>query len=190
VFETNPIPENIMNQNKSRRTAVGRLLGFFIGTTLTFLFGKSSAAAETDVVNNGLPSEKLKSMILKTYTRIVTSDLEATLKPLKALVGRDPDIRIPLPFSGVELVALGDFFIIAGNEKALKPFRSVLGPVIVADLAATRAELLRSGAKINGPDVKVSTGRFLVSSHPNGVEIEWLEWRTEIWQKVKAAAMA
>ena len=176
-----------MNQNISRRAAGGRMLGFSIASAFPFLFGSPVAVAQT--MNCPADSKKLRAepVIQKTYTRIVTSNLDETLKPLKLLVGREPDIRIPLPFSGVELVALGDFFIIAGSERAIKPFRGVAGPVIVANLTETRAALLRGGAKIKGPDVKVSTGRFLISSHPSGVEIEWLEWQPEIWQRVKAA---
>jgi len=127
-------------------------------------------------------------MILKTYTRIVTSNLEDSLKPLKMLVGREPDLRIPLPEIGVELVAIGDFFIIAGSTDAIAPFRNVLGPVIVDDLETTQAMLEKGGAESTTPISKVSTGRLLFSHHLGGIVIEWLEWRTDVWEQVKAAS--
>lgn len=128
-------------------------------------------------------------MILKTYTRIVTNRLDDSLIPLKILIGRDPDLRIPLPDIGVELVAIGDFFIITGSTDAIAPFRNVLGPVIVDDLEGTQALLEQSGAEITTPISDVSTGRLLFSRNPDGVVIEWLEWRSDIWEQVKAASV-
>lgn len=126
-------------------------------------------------------------MILKTYTRIVTEDLEASLKPLKLLVGREPDLRIPLPGMGVELTAIGDFFLISGRREAIDGFVGVLGPAIVDDLDETLALLKQGGARIESPIAPVSTGRILFSEHPSGEVMEWLEWRPEIWEKVKTA---
>lgn len=127
-------------------------------------------------------------MILKTYTRVVTTHLDASLTPLKMLVGREPDLRIPLPEIEVELVAIGDFFIIAGSADKVASFRGVLGPVIVDDLEKTQAILEKSGAEIHSPIQDVSTGRLLFSRHPDGVVIEWLQWRSDIWERVKAAS--
>jgi len=128
-------------------------------------------------------------MILKTYTRVITNCLDDSLTPLKTLVGRDPDLRIPLPDIGVELVAIGDFFIIAGSTDAIAPFRNVLGPVIVDDLEETQALLEQSGAEIIAPISNISTGRLLFSRNPDGVVIEWLEWMFDIWEQVKAASV-
>lgn len=125
-------------------------------------------------------------MILRTYTRILTQDANGALKPLQALVGRPPDARFPLP-GGIELVPIGDFFIIAGPAEALKPFVGVLGPVIVDDLDATEAHLQENGVTIKGKH-DVPTGRLLFAEHPGGVMIEWLEWRPEVWQQVKSAS--
>lgn len=129
-------------------------------------------------------------MILKTYTRIVTTKLDDSLKPLKLLVGREPDLRIPLPDIGVELVAIGDFFLIAGSADAIAPFRNILGPVIVDDLDATQTQLEQSGTEIMASSRDVSTGRLVFSRDPGGIIIEWLEWRSDIWGQVKAASYA
>jgi hypothetical protein len=128
-------------------------------------------------------------MILKTYTRVVTDHLDSSLMPLKMLVGREPDIRIPLPHVGVELVAIGDFFIITGSTNAIASFRDVLGPIIVDDLEETQTLLEKSGAEITDPISEVSTGRILFSRNPDGIMIEWLQWRSDIWEQVKAASL-
>jgi hypothetical protein len=128
-------------------------------------------------------------MILKTYTRIVTTDLDAALTPLTTLVGREPDLRISLSEIGVEIAAIADFFIIAGSADAVASFRDVLGPVIVDDLEETQATLEKSGAEINSPIREVSTGRLLFSRHADGVVIEWLQWRSDVWEQVKAASL-
>ena len=46
-------------------------------------------------------------MILKTYSRIFTSDVNATLAVLRQLVGREPELREP--FQDMEVLTIGDF---------------------------------------------------------------------------------
>gem|GEM_PF-6270060 len=55
------------------------------------------------------------------------------------------------------------------------------------DLDATQTLLEQGGAEIIAPSRDVSTGRLVFSRHPDGVVIEWLEWRSDIWEQVKAA---
>lgn len=50
-------------------------------------------------------------MILKTYTRIFTTDLEATVATLKAVHGTEPHFR--LEFAPWTLVGIGDVLAVA-----------------------------------------------------------------------------
>ncbi len=81
-------------------------------------------------------------MILKSYMRIFTNDIENTLRVLKALDGSEVDLRFSIEQTGVEVAALGKFCVVAGSDQALAQIRSSLGPIVVDDLAATEQTLL------------------------------------------------
>lgn len=58
--------------------------------------------------------------ILKTYARVFINDMDGSLKVLRELVGRDPDLRDP--FGELEISAIGDFCVVAGTDEALKRY--------------------------------------------------------------------
>jgi len=70
-------------------------------------------------------------MILKTYSRIFTSDVNATLAVLRQLVGREPELREP--FQDMEVLTIGDFCVVAGPAQSIIPFIGAVGPVVVDD---------------------------------------------------------
>ncbi len=123
-------------------------------------------------------------MILKTYSRIFTDNLDATLIVLKDLVGREPAFRVP--FQDMEVVTIGDFCIVTGPADSMKPFLGAVGPVIVDDLKQTQAALEKAGAEIIVPITEGPTGANIFSRNSDGVVIEWVQWKPEIWERVKA----
>lgn len=125
-------------------------------------------------------------MILKTYSRIFTDNLDGSLNLLKKLVGREPELRFP--FRDMEVLTIGDFCILAGPADSIKPFLGAVGPVIVDDLEQTQVALKKAGAEIIAPIIEVPTGRNLFSRNPDGVTIEWVQWRIDIWERIKAAS--
>jgi hypothetical protein len=127
-------------------------------------------------------------MILKTYSRIFTSNLEATLAPLRKLVGREPELRVP--FLDMEVLTIGDFCIVAGPAESIKPFLGAVGPAIVDDIEATRATLVAAGAEIVQPIQDAPTGPNMFSRTSDGVVMEWVQWRPDVWEQVNAASAA
>ncbi len=95
-------------------------------------------------------------MILKTYSRIFTEDLDASLAVLKPLVGRDPEMRVQ--FKDMEVATLGGFCFLAGPADSIKPFLGAVGPVIVDDIKATQVDLEKTGAQITQPITEGPTG--------------------------------
>ncbi|HEX7324724.1 MAG TPA: hypothetical protein VF292_05160 [Rhodanobacteraceae bacterium] len=85
-------------------------------------------------------------MILKTYTRILTTDLQRTVETLKAVHGVQPHLTIP--FESWTIVAIGDVLIVGGTEEALAPIRGSLGPWIVENVDDTKATLVKLGATV------------------------------------------
>ncbi len=123
-------------------------------------------------------------MILKSYIRIFTNDIENTLRVLRALDGSEVDLRFSMQQMGVEVAAMGDFCIVAGSDQALAPIRSSLGPIVVDDLAATEQTLLGVGATITLERSKGHTGVFLYAKHPDGSVVEYVEWDEETKEKM------
>lgn len=113
-------------------------------------------------------------MILKTYSRLFSSDCDATLATLERLHGRKAHLRFR--FGEWDLAGIGDMFVVAGTEDSLAPIRDSHGPVIVSDLDAAQTELLVSGATITQPIVDVPTGRMLYARHADGLHVEYVEW--------------
>ena len=77
-------------------------------------------------------------MILKTYSRIFTGDMDLSLRFLEHLTGQKPDYRFRLPEMGIEVSGLADFCVVAGSKEKLDPLRGSQGPLIVDDLSASR----------------------------------------------------
>ncbi|MEO3998541.1 hypothetical protein [Mesorhizobium sp. CAU 1732] len=120
-------------------------------------------------------------MILKTYSRLFSSDCDATLALLERLHGRKAHLRFR--FGEWDLAGVGDMFVVAGTEASLAPIRDSHGPVIVHDLNVVEAELLASGATITQPMTDVPTGRMLYARHADGLHIEYVEWTETLVEK-------
>lgn len=129
-----------------------------------------------------------QNVILKTYSRIFTEDLNATLQVLKPFIGREPELRVK--FQDMEVATLGDFCFLAGPKESMKPFLGIIGPVIVDDLETTQSQLERSGAEITQPITEAPTGWSLFSRDSQGVVIEWVRWSQDVWDQVNAAVSA
>jgi len=127
-------------------------------------------------------------MILKTYSRIFTSNLEATLAPLRKLVGRQPELRVR--FLDMEVLTIGDFCIVSGPAESIKPFIGAVDPAIVDDIEATRDMLIATGADIIQPIQDAPTGPNMFSRTSDGVVLEWVQWRPDVWEQLNAASAA
>jgi predicted enzyme related to lactoylglutathione lyase len=60
--------------------------------------------------------------------------------------------------------------------------------VIVDDLEQTQTILKQGGAEIVTPITEAPTGWSLFTRNPDGVVIEWVQWRPDIWEQVRAAS--
>ena len=126
-------------------------------------------------------------MILKTYSRIFTSDVDATLAVLRQLVGREPELREP--FRDMEVLTIGDFCVVAGSAESIKPFIGAVGPVVVDDLAGTQLVIEGCGAEIVSPITDVMTGQNMFARTRDGVVTEYVQWTPAVWQKVLNASL-
>lgn len=118
--------------------------------------------------------------VLVTFARWFTTDVEATLPGLRALVGRDVDFRFQFT-DDIEIISIGDFCLVAGAASAaLQPYRDTIGPVVVEDLDDAKETLVNSGVLISRDEETSVTGRFFYGRHQDGTEVEYLQWKPEI----------
>lgn len=116
--------------------------------------------------------------ILKTYARLFVTALDTALPVYERLVGRPADLRFP--FADAELAAVGDLLLIAGPPAAVDAYRTTVGPLVVDDLGAAAAFVAEVGGAVTGGPFESASGRFLYARHPDGAEIEYVEWSPDI----------
>ncbi len=121
--------------------------------------------------------------ILRTYARAYVDDLDAALASFTAVTGEPPDTRFTMP-NGLELATVGRVLLVAGDQRALEPYRATVTTLIVDDLDECQELLDRAGAQIvRGPQT-VPTGRNLTAELPGGVRAEYVEWNKAQWERV------
>ncbi len=120
--------------------------------------------------------------ILKTYARMFVRSLDESLPLLERLVGKPTDLRFP--FGVIELAAIGDLLVIAGLPEDIEQYRTVVGPFVVASMDEAEAFLFEIGAVITQPRVEVPTGFGLWATHPDGAEVEYVQWKPELVERI------
>lgn len=121
--------------------------------------------------------------ILRTYARVYAADLDAVLAPLSAVTDQPVTSRFTMP-NGLELAAVGQVLVVAGDERTLEPYTATAATLIVDDLDECQARLHQSGARIvRGPQA-VPTGRNLTATLPGGVQLEYVEWDEAQWERL------
>ena len=120
-------------------------------------------------------------MILKTYSRVFTTDLDATLRTLRVVHDREP--HLSFEYGDWKLVAIGDTLIVAGTNEALAPIRGSYGPWIVEDIEQSRARLIETGAEIIQEIANVPTGKMMYARHSDGIVVEYVQWAPELVER-------
>lgn len=115
-------------------------------------------------------------MILKTYTRLFSTDVEQAVELLQQLHGRRPHLRFA--FGDLDLIGIGDI-LVGGAEGALGPVRGI-GPWIVVDLEETRRIVIDAGAEIVSDIELGPTGRMFYAQHPDGSVVEYVLWNADL----------
>jgi hypothetical protein len=121
-------------------------------------------------------------MILKTYARVFTNDADKTLELFQKLHQTEPHLRFN--FNDWDLIAIGDTFIVGGTDESLVSIRDSHGPYIVDNLDETRRILLEGGAEITLEITPAPTGRFLYAKHSDGLLVEYVEWNSDLVEKL------
>ncbi|MFC9221989.1 VOC family protein [Streptomyces hygroscopicus] len=121
-------------------------------------------------------------MILKTYARVLTQDIEATLAMLGELTDGTPDLRVR--FRRFDVAFIGGFCVLSGPQEAMDRYRGTVGPVIVDDLDATREAVLCRGAELTLPPFAGPAGQVFLARHPDGLEYEYIQLSPDLGKVV------
>lgn len=121
-------------------------------------------------------------MILKTYARVVTENIELTLDMLSHALGLEPEHRFAVGTR--QIAVIGDFCVQSAAPDELTALRAVVGPIVVDDLERTVEMLQRQGSTLESEVLAAPTGRVLYSRTPEGVGFEWLEYTRELSAKL------
>ena len=120
-------------------------------------------------------------MILTTYTRILTTDIEGTVATLKAVHGKEPHFWFD--YDPLTLVGIGDVLAIGGTDEALEPIRGSFGPWIVEDIEAVKSVLLANGASVIKDVRDITNGRMKYMRHADGSVVEYVHWTPELVER-------
>ncbi|GGO53891.1 VOC family protein [Streptomyces lasiicapitis] len=121
--------------------------------------------------------------ILKTYARLYADSVEQPLPLLQQLTGsEEPDFRF---MDGeVQLVGIGDFLLFAGPPEERAKHMHGSATVVVTDLDDLTATLIAAGAVITEAATPAPTGRYLYARHVGGPEVEYVEWKPDLVQRI------
>jgi len=127
-------------------------------------------------------------MLLKTYARLFTNDMDKSLSLMRTLTGTEPDYRFTMEEQQWEIAGIGDFLLVAGTAEALAPIRSSHGPLVVDDLDRYVQLLQNQGAAITKPPARSQTGRYFYARQPDGSDVEYVEWSQDLRTRILGTA--
>jgi hypothetical protein len=121
--------------------------------------------------------------VLRTYARAYAASLDEVVSSLSSVTGQPVHTRFTMP-NGLELAAVGNVLVVAGDEETLTPFRATQATLIVDDLDECQSLLSESGARILRGPQKVPTGRNLTALLSGGLQVEYVEWDRAQWERI------
>ena len=113
--------------------------------------------------------------ILKTYSRVYTSDINKTITFYQNLTGQKVFQHFQLPKMNVEVAYIGDFIIISGEGEIMNHFRKVHSSCIVEGIEKIKSYLMEQKSTVFLDLQNIPTGRNMIIQHPDGIVIEYLE---------------
>ncbi|MGR3205111.1 VOC family protein [Bacillus glycinifermentans] len=78
--------------------------------------------------------------------------------------------------TGLEIAAVGHFFILAGSQKALEPYLETKVTLIVDSVEEFKKWFVDGGSEIIRDIQEVPTGKNITMKHPDGSIIEYVRF--------------
>lgn len=116
---------------------------------------------------------KIESTLVRIYVPL--EDIENEISFYEKLTGEKAVNRFTYKEMNLEIVRVGGFLIIAGNEADLKDFRATSATVRVDNLRECKDFILSNGGKVLNDIKKVPTGENMTMCHKDGTIIEYVQ---------------
>lgn len=116
---------------------------------------------------------KIIDTLVRIYVPFETIDNEISF--YEELTGEKAMGRFKYEEMKLEIVRVGGFLIIAGNEDALERFRTTSATIRVDDLRKFREFIISNGGKVLEDIKKVPTGENMTAQHKDGTIIEYVQ---------------
>ncbi len=114
--------------------------------------------------------------VIQTLVRFYVENLDSALFFYEKLLGIKACLRFQVPGAGIEQVQVGDILLIAGSDKALKPYKDIRATLLVDSIDDFKAFVQENGSKIISGPQSVSDGRNMMTvQHPDGTVVEYVE---------------
>ncbi len=113
--------------------------------------------------------------LLGVAVPVFTTDIEAAIARYGALTGETVQQRFTIPGRGITIAKLESVAIIAGDEAAIAPLKSVRATFIVDSLTDYEAHLRAAGAAILQAPSPTPAGRNMVARDVEGAVFEFVE---------------
>ncbi|MBT2387588.1 VOC family protein [Streptomyces sp. ISL-11] len=110
--------------------------------------------------------------ILGTSLRVCVDDLQAAVAVYERLTGAE---ALRFRRGGVEVAAVGCFFLMSGPEKELSILRKITATIAVTDVDEAVTDLTAVGADIIAGPLPTPIGRNVVARHPDGSVFEYVD---------------
>jgi len=114
--------------------------------------------------------------VLQVLNRFYVQDIDRAINFYENLLGVKCSLRFQYKETKLELAQVGNILILAGSEKALKPFKDTKATFVVNSIENVKKYLLENGGTIIRDIKQVPTGKNMTVKNIDGNIIEYVEF--------------
>jgi predicted enzyme related to lactoylglutathione lyase len=107
-----------------------------------------------------------------TSLRVCVPDMDTAVAAYERLTGTQ---ALRSRRGGVQVAAVGCFFLMSGPEAELSVLRKIMATIAVKDVDEAVGDLTAVGAQIVAGPVPTPAGRSLIARHPDGYVFEYVD---------------
>ena len=118
---------------------------------------------------------KILNVLVRRHVPIAQFDV--TVMFYERLFGESARLRVDVAPRAHRIAQVSAMLIVGAAADQLEAMREIGAAYLVEDLDAIAAVLRSMGAELDGPAIDISTGRFVMVRHPDGMLVEYVEHR-------------
>lgn len=115
--------------------------------------------------------------VKQILVRVYVNDIHQAIDFYEELLNKKCSSLFDYPQVQLKIASIGNLLLIAGSDKALKPFRNTTATMLVDSIEEYNDFLLKNGATIIRDIQQVPTGFNMTVQHKDGTIVEYVEHR-------------